>query len=136
MREIKFRAWDKAIKNWEDFALWSFETDNDDSKVLELCGKSLVSNEQGIILQQYSGLKDENGKEICEGDIVSYKNPKYRGVVRFGQFSWFDYGESEYGTGFYIDMINTHVEALYATQNLKVIGNIYENPELVENLEN
>ena len=77
---------------------------------------------------QYTGLHDKNGKEIYEGDIIGYKDwegkMRIDGVVKYGEFNcsccegvygWYvDYGD--------IRAINIH----------EVIGNIYDNPDLLE----
>lgn len=79
MREIKFRAWD---------------TDN---KKMVLWGELLSKNLQNILsmpkycgyeLMQYTGIKDKNGKEIYEGDIVQQFNVKENGIIeyKYGQF--------------------------------------------------
>jgi len=65
MREIKFRAWDKDLHKM--YNKWTVIPDDDRSH----------------ILMQYTGLKDKNGKEIYEGDIVKHKNGKNY-EVKFG----------------------------------------------------
>ena len=109
MRPIKFRAWDKEEKKFtyyevpEMVGCWDIDTLD---KKLELS----------------TGLKDKNGKEIYEGDIVEYlfygyKNPNRQKVVE-----WTEYSRN--GVGFNISKVKTGGH--------EVIGNIYENPELLE----
>ena len=81
-----------------------------------------------IELMQSTGLKDKNGKEIFEGDILDYKGRK--ALVRWhGSYASFIYR--------FVDELqkrNTEWKPLYlAYMKCEIIGNIYENPELLEN---
>ena len=77
---------------------------------------------------QYTGLKDKNGVEICEGDIVEtvYNGEVFAGVVVY-DLSEVDFkvtdGKEKYGRNF---------QYLAGNDENEVIGNIYENPELLE----
>jgi hypothetical protein len=105
MREIKFRAWDD-----EDKTMYSQED----------LDKSLMSilSDPWYKIMQYTGLKDKEGKEIYEGDIIQYRHGNYRHTERFVV----DY-DPEFG---YPGLL---LESLYAC---KVVGNIYENKELLK----
>lgn len=72
------------------------------------------------IIMQYTGLKDKNGKEIYEGDIVDTENGIY-------EVLW--YGE---GACFRFHILGS-LESPLNYDDIKVIGNIYENPELLAN---
>ena len=128
MREIKFRAWNKDQERWYkvdklqfgedgiiDVKVW---TSGNNSKWLHWAGEDFV-------IVQYTGLKNKNGKEIYEGDILQ-KGKNVNGFV-------------EYENGGYHCVIYTKQNAKkqcfhlsLMTREYEVKGNIYENPELME----
>lgn len=90
-----------------------------------VAGEWIVNND--IHLMQSTGLKDKNGKEIFEGDIVDYKGRE--AVVKWhGSYASFIYR--------FVDGLKERVSEwdplFLACYNFEVIGNIYENPELLE----
>lgn len=123
MREIKFRVWDKINKEMFNVEIMDFQ----ERKVY----KDTVSYRKfnDIELMQYTGLKDKNGKEIYEGDILSNGNDEkpYKVVFENGSFRAEFKGDFEEYSFDLIDVV---------AQGCEVVGNIYENPELINEYNN
>ena len=106
MRTIKFRAWDKEQKIMQEWTYLKTWTPTDWEK-------------SGIELMQFTGLKDRFDKEIYEGDLVQLKQKKYYNegkpyVVKWKTLKLYNGWNVSRGT------------------NLEVIGNLYENHELLK----
>lgn len=82
-----------------------------------------------VIIMQSTGLKDKNGKEIFEGDIVQYLDGEYSfiGVVKISAFGI--YAKNKYDNYNFEDFADENTKEA----DVAVIGNIYENKELLEN---
>lgn len=134
-REIKFRAWDKRFNLMLYPDNFYNEYISADGKVIEIeewsdySGGGFHTNDvsQDYILMQYTGLKDKNGKEIYEGDIlkghywVNGESNRIIGYVEFGYGSFVLYGVRKYKG--LIKMPDSSFE---------IIGNIYEHSHLLE----
>jgi len=134
MKEIKFRAWD--MHDDENWGMVYPEKNNHNVWMIAFCGDGtpffiLVADERfkyprpiarEIIAMQYTGLKDKNGKEIYEGDIIRHaKNISFR-VYWHRDGSW---NLEEIG------IKSTDLLWKYAEVS-EIIGDIYENPELLK----
>ena len=112
----KFRAWDKETKSMNGMA----EIYRNRNQEIELHPR-----DKNIILMQSTGLKDKNGKEIFEGDIVKmakdfYSEPTYYEVVR------------HYGGAYRLESKQHGCELWLRHTDCEVVGNVYENRELLE----
>jgi uncharacterized phage protein (TIGR01671 family) len=119
MREIKFRAWDKdAKKMCEDFLYFV------EDAIYQHQGNPW--QDERFTLMQFTGLKDKNGKEIYEGDIILLHPTDKHGV----KVSW---DEDIAGFGFKGQAMATHLNSpKLSAENYTVIGNIYENPDMLK----
>jgi len=121
MREHKYRAWDKKQKKWIGANLHMSVTDG--SLWWQFgYGCDILSKEEreNIELSEYTGLKDKNGKEIYEGDVLRAFDRNYEvKIVITNSRAFVDYGYSEEHNG-------------PCDSWTEIIGNIYENPELME----
>lgn len=117
MREFKFRAWSEETKSFECFDLYEGTE----------CGfTNLQIWARDSSIEQFTGLKDKNGKEIYEGDIVDYNDDgECIGVV--------EYDAPEFCLN--ADATNWARMFLKGAPHQRVIGNIHENPELVKEKE-
>jgi uncharacterized phage protein (TIGR01671 family) len=142
MREIKFRAWDERQKlmHYDFEFIRSGTSENGSDWIVFKSDKNKLSDEphpfnnpffeQQLNIMQFTGLKDEEGVEIFEGDIIetieqtmSQGDVLVKGHVIFDQDGCWSLDFPDYGTttgiGVFIDM------------GMKVIGNIYETPQLL-----
>ena len=117
MREIKFRAWVKDSY----YHAYSDSCGGRDSSSIEMLKLFFKHTAETDDVEQYTGLKDKNGREIYEGDIIRDYDEGYlyKVVFRDGSFMFHDYLNNDY---YYDDDLPEH----------EIIGNIHETPELLE----
>lgn len=129
---MKFRAWDNMKLEWFDRDTGELYIELDDNINFGWNGEIMDDYTGRIILMQSTDFRDINGIEIYEGDIVTNNQDTY--LVRFGEFT--DSDDYQYPallqTGFYLaDIHNNETYPFYSTE-YKIVGNMYENKELLE----
>ncbi|WP_348624670.1 YopX family protein [Paenibacillus peoriae] len=137
-RPIKFRKWDKDLKRMhvcgEDVRDSIIFDDNNEAYYYNEAWYYNLDKDKAYELMQYTGLKDRNGKEIYEGDILAFKNKNMRNGEILG---YMKYDESRacwtctktlddevYGMPYFEECDN----GIHENDYVEVIGNIYENP--------
>ena len=124
----KFRAWTEEGEGMY-YDVYPFKDDTLLISYDEIAFDEVPASD--FILMQSTGLFDKNGKEIFEGDIVKYK----AGCNTYTEEVAYDKNFAGFGVmGAYADIIFTFGELAEDTDlhSLEVIGNIYDNPELLE----
>lgn len=137
----KFRAWDRLRKRISVVDRIYFDTKGvqlrDDGG---LYWRHFIE----VILMQSTGLKDKNGKEIFEGDVLEIQGIKM--IVKFGSYNYIETSKSGNhtlgvmcdGLGFYVECINVAAPDRISPfepetlKNSQIVGNIYENKEFLE----
>jgi len=128
MREIKFRCWDRFKQRWSNYKINDGTVYFMDKNTGVWYG-SYNKRYKDFNLMQYTELKDMRGKEIYEGDILSNGNDEkpYKVVFENGSFRAEFKGDFEEYSFDLIDVV---------AQGCEVVGNIYENPELINEYNN
>jgi uncharacterized phage protein (TIGR01671 family) len=128
-REIKFRVWDgKKYLHNDTFCL--FPDDEDGFEVRLIVPYGILEACPNAVVQQYTGLKDKNGKMIFEGDFIQYQYPTNDDCIKLKTKNivlvrWTTEEEDNHPGFRIVDLWGQYGE-------MEVVGNIMENPELLK----
>lgn len=145
MRKLKFRAYSKSFDIMFTNAMLEMAT----VSMVDICkeklkkvqpdsteiqtGIFLATYDEDLKIMQYTGLKDIDGKEIYEGDIIKHFDSNHKGVIKFGEYGC---GKELSDIGYYINWFNEpylrNDLGYWVKKGIKVIGNVFENLDLLE----
>lgn len=131
IRKLKFRVWDIEEKHWIDH-----------SHALTLCFDKFFDlyNGDRLIFQQFTGLVDKNGREIYDGDIVNIREKDYYNPYGYNPEEIRESYFWKNSLVYWVDSLYSYCvkfnfyrenESLYGYKYVEVVGNILENPELI-----
>lgn len=127
---IEFRAWDKKNKRMiEPDNIVKIDFENEEIVIKE-DNKYTALKFDDIVLMQYAGVKDAYHQKIYEGDIVEYLK-RQRGIVKYTVGSYYIDGVMKITRKDGV-LLKRNSLSNFWSDEIKVVGNIYENPELLE----
>lgn len=131
----KFRAWDDARDEYFEVRSLSFPVSSNDKLGIVATAGDQTAYGPNMILEQYTGLKDANGKEIYEGDILATSS-KIAGK-RITDYLKVDWREDYAGffcgeKPLYACLNEWDNDIKYPQTFPEIVGNVHENPELLE----
>lgn len=145
MREILFRGKRADNGKWVEGYYTKSEKLNTDGYTYFIVEEAVNGGAYFInpeTIGQFTGLTDRNSKKLFEGDIVQYyfanKIPAYTGIIEYGEHDPYSNVNERCCVGFYIDwqnddeLLRRDIGFWARKREIEIIGNIYDNPDLVE----
>ncbi|MGC2982438.1 YopX family protein [Enterococcus faecalis] len=134
----KFRAWDKNTNDMVDVKTIDLEKDGSIGCIVDYNGINLDVSE--CVLMQYTGLKDKNGVEIFEGDVVKVtdgesEEDSYISIVKNYSNEGYPAFDIEYPPTYHYDSNVLSAIMCNVFETIEVIGNIYEDGDLLNDSE-
>ena len=128
MKNLKFRAWNKEEKKWIEQGFNGIGLTLSGIASWLDGGEMVCDVDEYVEIMQYTGCNDITGKEIYEGDIVKidYGDELLIGIMEFYDFAWCIKSKYKNGKNLYYPIFCEDVDLI------EILGNIYENPELLE----
>lgn len=134
MRELKFRAWDKITNRYYVVSTLEYADNGElcevwlaDIMVIET--NDACRNPKDVILEQYTGLKDKNGKEIYEGDIIQ-EEIDFNSKMTDGVFTYVvEWDNDTLSYGLRGSGNSIHDELWEVNASVEIVGNIHENQD-------
>lgn len=133
-REIKLRAW--SIKKRKYIDIDDLYCAN--GKVCGVVCDGVVYDIDNVVLEQYTGSKDQYGKEICEGDIIKIAEKIAGYVIQDANGQWVIFCDDkepvkvDVTLGELSEIPKLDLGNTLAREYCSIVGNIHENPELLE----
>ena len=143
MRGLKFRVWSKDQKTYDykfpHNSIGDFYV-NTRGKLFSDFGNTVASEvrQEAFVVEQYTGLKDQYSKEIYEGDIIKVAETVKGYVTQDVEGRWIIFGDDRKPIDGCITLgelgkvPELNLRTILATEYCSIIGNIHENPELLE----
>ncbi|RBR40098.1 YopX family protein [Enterococcus faecalis] len=134
----KFRAWDKNTNDMVDVKTIDLEKDGSIGCIVDYNGINLDVSE--CVLMQYTGLKDKNGVEIFEGDVVKVtdgesEEDSYISAVKNYSNEGYPAFDIEYPPTYHYESNVLSAIMCNVFETIEVIGNVYEDGDLLNDSE-